>query len=301
MSRIHDALKKAESERGLAQSLDVAVPVASVEPANHNAGPVPPKGVLNETSDHTFSLGAGLRFEDVVAHCAHPRWNPDPTGNLFQNSSQHAHSTEQLRTLRSRLYQLRKHDALRTILFSSAVPTEGKTFVAANLAQAIIRQPERRVLLIDADLRCPRQHLALRAPLKPGLADYLRGDADEMAVIQHGQEGNLCFISGGQTVANPTELLSTSRFKALLDRVSPAFDWILVDSPPSLPVADARLISDICDGIILVVKAASTSFELVQKAQQTFQGKKILGVVLNRVEEDGLEYRSYYTSYSTSS
>jgi protein-tyrosine kinase len=301
MSRIHEALKKAESERGAAQSMDVAAPLAAVESVNHNGRPAPSKEVLTQVSTGTVVLGAELQFEDVLAHCAHPRWNPEPRMNLFLNSSKHVHSTEQLRTLRSRLYQFRSQERLRIILVTSAIPGEGKTFVAGNLAQAIVRQHERRTLLVDADLRCPRQHLALGAPLMPGLSHYLSGDADEMAVIQHGQEGNLCFVPGGQTVANPTELLSTGRLKTLLERVAPAFDWVLVDSPPCLPVADARLLADVCDGIVLVVKAGSTPLELVQKAQQTFQGKKILGVVLNGVEEDGLGYRSYYRAYSVTS
>jgi protein-tyrosine kinase len=297
MSRIHDALKKAESERPPAQSV-VAASIVHDLGEHHNGGSGSSNAGHTQTSGQTFAFGADLRFEDVVAHCAHPQWHPEPRMNLFLNSSLHVHSTEQLRTLRSRLYQLRSQEPLRTILVTSAVPGEGKTFVASNLAQAIARQHERRVLLVDADLRCPRQHLALQAPVKPGLTHYLLGDADEMAAVQHGQEGNLCFIAGGQPVQNPTELLSTGRLKTLLERIGSAFDWILVDSPPCLPVADARLLADVCDGVVLVVKAGSTPLELVQKAQQTFQGKKILGVVLNGVEEDGLGYRSYYRAYS---
>ena len=87
---------------------------------------------------------------------------------------------------------------LRTVLVTSSVPTEGKTFVTSNLAQAIVRQPDRRALIIDADLRRPRLHVPFDAPLAPGLSDYLRGEADEAAVIQHGQEGNLCLILAGR-------------------------------------------------------------------------------------------------------
>ena len=120
--------------------------------------------------------------------------------NVFFNANLSAHGAEQFRTLRSRLYQIRGNQSLRTLLVTSSVPGEGKTFVAANLAQAIVRQPDRRVLVIDADLRCARLHMLLGAPISPGLSDYLRGEADEMAVIQHGQEGNMCFIAGGNEV-----------------------------------------------------------------------------------------------------
>ncbi len=83
--------------------------------------------------------------------------------------------------------------------------------MTTNLAQALVRQPDRRVLIIDGDLRCARLHVPLGAPSSPGLSDYLCGEADEMAVIQHGQEGNLCFIPGGKEVTDPSELLSNGR------------------------------------------------------------------------------------------
>jgi tyrosine-protein kinase Etk/Wzc len=118
------------------------------------------------------------------------------------------------------------------LLVTSTVPGEGKTFVTSNLAQSIVRQPDRRVLIIDADLRCARLHTHLGAPSSPGLTDYLRGEVDEMAVIQQGQDGNLFLIAGGVEVTNPSELLLNGRLKKLIDRVAPVFDWVIVDSPP---------------------------------------------------------------------
>ena len=105
--------------------------------------------------------------------------------------------------------------------------------MAANLAQSIVRQPDRRVLLIDADLRASRLHQTLGAPSGPGLSDYLRGEVDEYAIIQNGLEGNLCFIPGGQQTANPSELLLRDKMKTLLDRMAEIFDWIIIDSPPA--------------------------------------------------------------------
>jgi protein-tyrosine kinase len=204
-----------------------------------------------------------------------------------------SHGAEQFRTLRSRLYQLRATQQLKTVLVTSSVPGEGKTFVTSNLAQAIVRQPDRRVLVVDGDLRCARLHVTLGAPTQPGLSEYLRGEADEMAVIQHGQEGNLCFIAGGSQVTDPSELLSNGRLKTLLDRVTPVFDWVIFDSPPCLPVADANILSTFCDGIILIVRAGVTQSEVAQRACQELQGKNVIGVVLNAVEESHM-YGSYY-------
>lgn len=165
--------------------------------------------------------------------------------------------------------------------------------MTSNLAQAIVRQPDRRVLVIDGDLRCARLHVTLGAPTKPGLSEYLRGEVDEMAVIQHGQEGNLCLIPGGSEVSDPSELLSNGRLKTLLDRVTPVFDWVIFDSPPCLPVADASILSAFCDGILLIVRAGVTQAEVAQRACQELQGKNVIGVVLNAVEESHM-YGSYY-------
>jgi capsular exopolysaccharide synthesis family protein len=193
----------------------------------------------------------------------------------------------------ARLYQLRGSQQLRTLLIASSIPAEGKTFVTNNLAQAIVRQPDRRCLIIDADLRCSRLHVPLGAPPSPGLTDYLLGEADEVSVIQHGQDGNLCFIPGGKEVANPSELLLNGRLKTLLERVAPIFDWVILDSPPLLPVADASLLADHVDGVILVVRAASTPTLTAERACQELQGRNVVGVVLNAVEQSQ-GYGSYY-------
>lgn len=296
MSRIHEALKKAEQERAGVQAGDRVVFPADATSASASLPGVPPTHDAESTrrTSGMAPLSANyLRFEDLRTHCQHPQWHLDPNVNVFFNSSLSEHGAEQFRTLRSRLYQLRGTQPVRTVLVTSSVPGEGKTFVTNNLAQAIVRQPDRRVLMIDADLRCSRLHIPLGAPSTPGLTDYLRGEADEMAVIQHGHEGNLCFIPGGNEVTNPSELLSNGRLKALLERVTPVFDWVILDSPPCLPVADASVLAELTDGVLMIVRAASTPAETAQRACQELRGRNLLGVVLNAVEE-AQAYGSYY-------
>jgi capsular exopolysaccharide synthesis family protein len=297
MSRIHEALKKAEQERAAVQAGDRVV--LPTDPAGAPVSPPisgPPANgaeTIVRSSPMPPLSASYLRFDDLRMHCAHPHWQLDPNVNVFFNSSLSEHGAEQFRTLRSRLYQLRGTQTLRTLLVTSSVPGEGKTFVTSNLAQAIVRQPERRVLMIDADLRCSRLHVPLGAPTNPGLTDYLRGVADEMAVIQHGQEGNLCFIPCGNEVTNPSELLSNGRLKTLLDLFTLIFDWVILDSPPCLPVADASVLADLVDGILMIVRAASTPAETAQRACQELRGRNLIGVVLNAVEE-AVGYGSYY-------
>jgi protein-tyrosine kinase len=304
MSRIHEALKKAEQERG--EVLAKSAAVFTVAPPANAAAPTsvaePPTFIAPEieraripvTEPLVTNSADYLRFDDLRKHCAHPQWHLDPSVNVFINPALTAHGSEQFRTLRSRLYQMRASQSLRTLLVTSSVPAEGKTFVTNNLAQAIVRQPDRRALIIDADLRCSRMHVPLGAPASPGLTDYLRGEADELAVIQNGLDGNLCFIPGGNQVANPSELLSNGRLRTLLDRMMPVFDWIILDSAPLLPVADSTVLANLVDGVLLVVRAGDTPSETAQRACQELEGRNIVGAVLNAVGPQHA-YGSYYS------
>jgi protein-tyrosine kinase len=300
MSRIHEALKKAEQERAAVQTSGAVVLTAPVMPNPLAPAATQPESdserYLATESPITHSAGY-LRFDDLRKHCAHPQWHMDPNVNVFINPALTAHGSEQFRTLRSRLYQMRSSQTLRTLLVTSSVPAEGKTFVTNNLAQAIVRQPDRRALIIDADLRCSRLHVPLGAPASPGLTDYLRGEVDEMAIIQHGLEGNLCFIPGGNQVTNPSELLTNGRLRVLLDRVAPVFDWIILDSAPLLPVADSSFLADLVDGVLLVVRAGQTPAETAQRACQELQGRNVVGVVLNAVGPDHAS-GGYYSAYN---
>jgi protein-tyrosine kinase len=298
MSRIHEALKKAEQERSAAQATSAGVLTAAATASPATPTIARPDGERGRSvpAEELLAHSAGyLRFDDLRKHCAHPQWHLDPNVNVFINSALTAHGSEQFRTLRSRLYQMRSSQQLRTLLVTSSVPAEGKTFITNNLAQAIVRQPDRRALIIDADLRCSRLHVPLGAPASPGLTDYLRGEVDELAIIQHGLEGNLCFIPGGNAVTNPSELLSNGRMKVLLDRVVPVFDWVILDSAPLLPVADSSLLADLVDGVLLVVRAGQTPVGTAQRACQELQGRNVVGVVLNAVGPLHA-YGAYYSS-----
>jgi protein-tyrosine kinase len=299
MSKIYEALKKAHGERALETPEAKAhvdeparVPMASqevpVSPAVERHQPMP-------LPTHAAGIsGQYLRFDDLLKQCAEPVWQPDPNMIVFSDRHSPHEGAEQFRTLRARLYQMRDVAPLKKVLITSALAAEGKTFVATNLAQAIARERDRKVLLIDGDLRRARLHLPLGAPASPGLFEYLREQASEAEIIQHGQEGNLCFIAGGEGGgSNASELLSNGRLQKLLDRVAPLFDWVIIDSPPCLPVADASVLAGFVDGVLLVVRANSTPSATTQKARQEMKKRNVIGVVLNAAEESEA-YGSYY-------
>ena len=298
MSRIHEALKKAaqeRSERGAAQGSEdlidfvetprVSAPAAVLQTTEPKVGP---------SRKANVPLG---EFDRLVAKCRKVEWNTEPRYSVFADETVNRAGAEKFRTLRSRLYQIAAARPLKRILLTSSLPEEGKTFVAMNLSQSIMRQTDKKVLLIDADLRASRMHIALGAPGKPGLTDYLRGDLEEAGIVQVGQAGNLCFIPGGTSISNPSELLHSERMKGLLERLTPLFDWIVLDSPPAIAVHDASMLADMCDGVLFVVRAGATDFEMAQKAAVEFQEKNLLGVVLNRADKNET-YGDYYYGYS---
>ena len=239
-----------------------------------------------------------LRFEDLAKKCAKPTWNIDARVSVFEGNESNPVGAERFRTLRSRLYQIAGTRPLRRIAVTSSVPAEGKTFVAANLALSFVRQPDRRVLLIDGDLRASRLHQVLGAPRTPGLSDYLQGQADESQVVQMGSDANLCLIPGGRETSNPSELLMNERLRKLLELMTPLFDWIIIDTTPTLPVHDASMIADMCDGVLFVVRAGSTNHQVASKATAEFQERNLLGVVLNRVDHGAAYGGYYYSPYS---
>ncbi len=291
MSRIHEALKKAEQERAIAQGGTAgfaATPVAEA-PVYEELETTPATPNLGMPD-----LGGPFSLETLLARTPLTTWNPDLHTMLFMNGNDSARGTEEYRTLRSRLYHIREKKPLKKLLVTSALPKEGKSFTAANLAQVLVRQHGRRALLIDADLRGPRLHQVLGTPKGPGLAEYLLGMADEASVIQRGPMEGMFFMPGGESIEDPAELVASSRLKILLQRIEPLFDWIIIDSPPAIPVSDASVLAKVCDGVLLVVRSASTPSDMAQRARMEFPDQMLVVVVLNGTEHDEAQYSRYY-------
>lgn len=299
MSRIHEALKKAEQERAATQGggpqsgINVA-PAADAPVYSSSAVEVLPHPALGPDLTASYSPDA------MLARCPQMEWKPDLATMLFMNGNDNAKGAEEYRTLRSRLYHLREKMTLKTLLITSALPQEGKSFTASNLAQVLVRQHGRRVVLIDADLRGPRLHLMLGTTAGPGLSEYLQGKNDEFSIMQRGPVENLFFIPSGASIENPAELVGNERLKLLVQRLGMLFDWIIVDSPPAVPLADASLVANACDGVLMVVRANATPADVARKARLEFPDQALIGVVLNGTSRESVPYaRYYYDAYPT--
>jgi len=302
MSQIHEALKKAAQERVGKQDATLETRLGDIT-AEIARRPGPPEVsdlplTARGPATGTTGVNALTRYEDLIKNCAHPEWQLDPLSSFFQGGKPGQNGTERFRTLRSRLYQTASTRILRRLLVTSSIPEEGKTFVASNLAQSIVQQPERRVLLIDADLRAPRLHLAFGAANRPGLTEYLRGEAEECEVIQKGMKENLCLIPAGSQVSKPSELLLSDRMRHLLNLLTPIFDWVIIDSPPALPVHDAIDLAGLTDGVLFVLRAGSTPATVAERAAAEFTNKNLLGIVFNQVKKSD-SYGNYEYNYSS--
>jgi len=206
---------------------------------------------------------------------------------------------EQFRSLRSRMQEFRDLNTLKSILVSSGLPQEGKSFVATNLAISFARHKANRVLLIDGDMRRSSLHKLLGAPSGPGLTEYLAGKASLMEIMQRplpDERGNplphglasLCFIPGGHASDKAADLSGNRRFGRLIADATPYFDWIIVDSSPVNLVSDGVNLARACDGVLLIARGGTTKYEVAQRAIAELKASKVLGFVLNAVQNPPL-------------
>jgi len=218
---------------------------------------------------------------------------------------------EQFRSLRSRMFEFRDLNKTKSILISSGLPQEGKSFIAANLAISFARHKAARVLLIDGDMRRSTLHKLLGTPGETGLAEYLAGNAGLLDIMQQMEPAeedspaslglaSLTFIPGGSDVEKAADLSGNPRFTQLMQAVAPFYDWIVVDSPPVNVVADGVNLARACDGVLLVARSGITKYPSAQRALIELKASNILGFVLNAVETMPLTGGYYgYESYDS--
>jgi len=287
MSRIFEALQRAHLER-------------SAPAHSHEA-----ELVEDFTSQPLSEFGRSTLFGDFNHITSRP-WKPIQA--CLPALEEYGETVEQFRRLRTKLTLLRSGLEMKTIVVSSGMPSEGKTFVTSNLAISLARHNDSRVLLIDGDLRRPTVHTHLGTPLSPGLAEFFAGSADSHAIMQRcgstASEGNplasllskLAFIPAGNSEENLSTGINSNRFRELITSISPLFDWILIDTPPVLAVSDAVDLAQSADAVLLVARAGVTPYDVAQHAKTAFSNSRLLGFVLNeaRTSSLGRPYHQYY-------
>ena len=198
----------------------------------------------------------------------------------------------------------------RTVLITSSLPNEGKTSLSISLARLVALQSQKRVVLIDADLRRPQIHRKMGLPASPGLVEYLAGEATLDEVMRHDEKSGAQVIVAGGIPNNPTDILASDHMKSLLDELTNANDLVVLDSPPALAVSDPRVLSRLAEKTVYVVRWAETRREtaLMGLKQIVDVGSDVAGVALSMVNvrkhsrygygDSGTyygQYRKYYT------
>ncbi len=259
---------------------------------------------LVEYLDDTVKTPDDLRVADlnVVAAVQEMHLNSKGPGREpFVLKEPKSLVAEAYRTLRTNLQFSSLDRPLRSLVVTSAVATEGKTTTAANLA-VVLAQAGKRVVLVDADLRRPSAHKLFGLSNRDGLTTALVQDPGQLdGYLQDTPVENLRVLTSGPVPPNPQELLGSQRMEELLRQLEQASDIVLVDTPPSLVVADANVLAARTDGVLLVVNAGTTRRAAIQQAVASLRqiGAHVVGAVLNRVNvRGGRGYYYYYSYYS---
>ena len=215
--------------------------------------------------------------------------------HLITNLNPKSPISEQYRTIRTNIQFSSVDEELRSILFTSSGPGEGKSMTTANIAVTYAQQGK-KVLLIDADLRKPTVHYTFRLDNLKGLSNVLVGDVLLEEAIHTTSIDHLDVISSGPVPPNPSELLGSRKMRAILERAKQQYDLVIFDTPPVLAVTDAQIMADFVDGAMLVVRSKVTELDAATKAVEALKPAKarLLGTVLNDREKKGSNYYYYY-------
>jgi receptor protein-tyrosine kinase len=204
---------------------------------------------------------------------------------------------EQYRRLAAVLHHAQVQTGARSVMIASAVAAEGKTLTATNLALTLSHSFQRRVLLIDADLRRPTVHEVFKLPNKVGLNSSLKHPEGGRLPVRR-ISPTLWVLPAGRPDSDPMSGLVSETMKQLLSDAVDQFDWVVVDTPPVALLPDANLLARMIDSALLVVGASTTPYPLVKRAVDAIGTQRILGVVLNRIEKtqlnDSYGYYGYY-------
>lgn len=273
MGKVYDALRRAEEERGR-QATGAGAPTVPTAP--------PEAGAAGRPGRRKARRGA------VAA--------PVPDRALDANRRRIAlldpesFVTEQFRTLRARIEALAAQRPIRTIQVTSALAGEGKSTAALNLALVTAMELDRKVLLVECDLRRPEIHVSLGITPRAGLAEVLLGEAPLEEAIHPVEGTRLHVLPVRKLPPNPSELLSSERMRKLVEELSHAYDTVFFDTPATLGLPDAKELSELMDGVVMVVRADATPREDLESALDILDRRRILGLVFNGAEVDVERY-----------
>jgi capsular exopolysaccharide synthesis family protein len=295
MSRIQNILEKAERDGAALRTARVAAAPAGAAEAAADFAVAPPAidlppatpPIIAPAAATPASITATANLSGIGApEAGVTSYTVNLSPVLVAGLAPKSLAAEQYRSLRTRLAHAESAGALRTILVTSPQKGEGKSVTAANLALTMAQELQRRVVIVEADLRKPSLQHLFGLPSGPGLAEYLTGAAELKDAMKFLPDHNVTVVPAGATPINPAELLGSTGMRRLLDHLRTRFDRVILDTPPVLPLADVAILAPLVDGSLMVVRAGFTPKPAIENALRAFDSSRLLGVVLN---ESGLE------------
>jgi capsular exopolysaccharide synthesis family protein len=268
MSRIQNILEKAEREGGALRMRPMSEPLPAAIEMPEPAAPEPVVEDALETAVPAPAPGrtiSGTRLDPILVAALQPG----------------AAVAEQYRALRTRLAHSDHAAPINVLLVTSPGRGEGKSLTAANLGLTMAQDFQRRICIVDADLRHARQQQLFGLPDGPGLASVLTGRAALSDALITLADQQITVLPAGQLPEHPAELLGSSAMRRVLQTLRSQFDRVIIDAPPAAPLADIGILAPLVDSVVLVVRAGVTTKPAIQEAAEIIGHAKLLGVVLN--------------------
>jgi capsular exopolysaccharide synthesis family protein len=220
-------------------------------------------------------------------------------GRLVFLADRESPTSEAMRLLGVRLRDLRRIRPLKSVLITSSIPREGKTTMSANLSCALAHGSEEKTLIIEGDVRIPALRQMFGVESVPGLCEFVEQDRSLSDCIYHLEGAGVWLLPTGHAPSNPLEVLQSPKIPAMMDWLASCFDWIIIDSPPVLPLADTSIWMRLADGILMVVRQGTSEKQQLQRGLEALEQKKLLGAVLNCAATSA--YSDYYYRSSAES
>jgi capsular exopolysaccharide synthesis family protein len=272
MSRIQNILDKAEREGAMRRIRPLAEASAVGATALADA---PPAFAVTDVVEAAAGAAEPLPAPARVIAGGHLH----PT--LVAAAASGSVAAEQYRALRTRLLHAEAGAAVTIVLVTSPGRGDGKTLTVANLGLTMAQEPQRRICVVDADLREPQQHFLFGVPSTPGLADVLAGGATLDEALVTLEDHQITVLPAGVASAHPAELLGTTAMRRTIDVLRSRFDCVVIDAPAALPLADVGVLTPLVDSVVMVVRAGLTSKPAIHDAVSAIESGKLIGIVLN--------------------
>jgi capsular exopolysaccharide synthesis family protein len=289
MSRLFEALQKSEPDLSFDFPLAMQLTDELLKPAE----------TAQEQSEEFEPSLRGKQDVDVAPELDQPIPSVPviikPAAPLVCLTQKDSLASEKFRFLAVRLRQVQQNRAVKKLLVTSTIPEEGKSMISANLALSLARKKRQRVLLVEGDLRRPTLYESFGLRSLAGVSEWLKSGSSEVKNLYYFEEAGLWFLPAGSLPGNPMELMQSGRLAELMEQLAVWFDWIVIDSPPVLPLADTSVWSRLADGILLVAREGTTRKRELQRGLNTLDHSKLLGLVLN--SSDSTDQNNYYQRY----